>query len=132
MSPAEMAQAHAAFPMLDDLAAELRPLWANLPIIDLPDLRFRLIIGDARQTLPAWDGKADAWFLDGFSPAKNPELWEEDLMQAVADHTQSTGTAATYSAAGHVRRRLEAAGFQVERASGFGRKRHMTRAWKAT
>ncbi|MEO0780434.1 MAG: tRNA (5-methylaminomethyl-2-thiouridine)(34)-methyltransferase MnmD [Pseudomonadota bacterium] len=132
MSPAEMAQAHAAFPMLDDLAAELRPLWANLPTIDLPDLRFRLIVGDARQTLPSWDGKVDAWFLDGFSPAKNPELWQEDLMQAVADHTQSEGTAATYSAAGHVRRGLQAAGFRVERAPGYGRKRHMTLAWKGT
>ena len=113
------------------LAEELAAHWAYLPDIDLPDLQFRLIIRDARQTLRDWDGMADAWFLDGFSPAKNPELWEEDLMQAVADHTREGGTAATYTAAGHVRRGLQSAGFDVERVAGFGRKRHMTRAWKA-
>ena len=70
--------------------------------------------------------KADAWFLDGFSPAKNPELWEPSLMQAVALHTKTGGTIATYTAAGHVRRALQGAGFEVERVAGFGRKRHMT------
>ena len=44
-------------------------------------------VGDARQTVPAWEGRADAWFLDGFAPARNPELWEEALMQAVAART---------------------------------------------
>ena len=97
-------------------------------VLDLPGLRAEIIIGDARQALPAWQGQVDAWFLDGFSPAKNPELWQEDLMQAVADHTASNGTAATYTAAGFVRRGLEAAGFKVERTPGFGRKRHMTQA----
>ncbi|MEJ1993565.1 MAG: MnmC family methyltransferase, partial [Maritimibacter sp.] len=71
-------------------------------------------------------GQADAWFLDGFSPAKNPELWNETLMQAVGTHTAPDGTAATYTAAGFVRRGLEAAGFTVTRQPGFGRKRHMT------
>jgi tRNA U34 5-methylaminomethyl-2-thiouridine-forming methyltransferase MnmC len=87
-----------------------------------------VITGDARQTLPAWGGKADAWFLDGFSPAKNPELWEPVLMQAVGTHTKPGGTAATYSAAGHIRRSLSDAGFDVTRIPGYGRKRHMTRA----
>jgi len=83
-------------------------------------------VGDARQTVPAWEGRADAWFLDGFAPARNPELWEEALMQAVAARTAPGGTCATYSAAGAVRRALDAAGFAVERRPGFGRKRHMT------
>jgi tRNA U34 5-methylaminomethyl-2-thiouridine-forming methyltransferase MnmC len=85
-----------------------------------------VIIGDARQTLPAWQRRADAWFLDGFSPAKNPELWSDDLMAEVARHTAPGGTFATYTAAGHVRRALETAGFHVERRPGHGRKRHMT------
>ncbi len=84
--------------------------------------------GDARETLPNWTGQCDAWFLDGFSPAKNPELWGEDLMADVARHTAPGGTAATYTAAGFVRRGLEAAGFAVTRAPGFAGKRHMTRA----
>jgi tRNA U34 5-methylaminomethyl-2-thiouridine-forming methyltransferase MnmC len=90
-----------------------------------------LIVGDARRTLPAWNGTADAWFLDGFSPAKNPELWEEALMAEVFAHTAPGGTAATYTAAGFVRRGLAAAGFAVSRVPGYGRKRHMTRAVKA-
>ncbi len=94
----------------------------------IPDLELNIVVGDARQTLPVWDGLADAWFLDGFSPAKNPELWEDDLLGHVAGKTSPHGTAATYTAAGHVRRSLEAAGFDVQRVSGFGRKRHMTRA----
>jgi tRNA U34 5-methylaminomethyl-2-thiouridine-forming methyltransferase MnmC len=86
-----------------------------------------VVVGDARQTLPAWAGRADAWFLDGFSPAKNPELWGDDLLVDVARHTAPGGTFATYTAAGFVRRGLQAAGFQVERCAGFGRKRHMSR-----
>lgn len=85
-----------------------------------------LIVGDARTTLPEWDGRADAWFLDGFAPARNPELWEPALMMQVALHTASNGSFATYTAAGTVRRALDAAGFEVSRRTGFGRKRHMT------
>jgi len=58
-------------------------------------------------------------------------LWEPDLLNAVGVHTKPGGTAATYSAAGHVRQNLTAAGFSVERIPGFGRKRHMTRAVKS-
>ena len=85
-----------------------------------------VVIGDASDTLPSWPHKADAWFLDGFSPAKNPDLWEPDLMTEVARHTASQGSFATYTAAGHVRRALAVAGFTVTRAPGHGRKRHMT------
>ncbi len=94
------------------------------------DFRLHVITGDARTTLPGWDGMADAWFLDGFSPARNPELWQEALMHEVARHTAPGGTAATYTAAGFVRRGLAAAGFAVDRVPGYGRKRHMTRARK--
>lgn len=90
------------------------------------DLQFNLIVGDARDTLPKWNKRADAWFLDGFSPAKNPQLWQGDLLQAVADHTAPNGTFATYSAAGEVRRALGTAGFIVERIKGFANKRHMS------
>lgn len=91
------------------------------------DFELRVILGDARDTLPTWDGRADAWYLDGFSPAKNPELWGADLIDEVAAHTAKGGTVATYTAAGFVRRGLTDAGFEIERVQGFGRKRHMTR-----
>ncbi|WP_407494044.1 tRNA (5-methylaminomethyl-2-thiouridine)(34)-methyltransferase MnmD [Pseudooceanicola sp. MF1-13] len=129
MAADDMIRAQQVFPEMADLVSELAPHWGG-DQITLPDLEFRMIVGDARQTLPVWDGAADAWFLDGFSPAKNPELWGEDLMQAVYDHTAPGGTAATYTAAGHVRRGLEAAGFTVTRIPGYGRKRHMTQARK--
>ncbi|PKQ13593.1 MAG: FAD-dependent oxidoreductase [Alphaproteobacteria bacterium HGW-Alphaproteobacteria-1] len=129
MAPADMHRAQARFAEIGGLAAELAPHWlGRAQEITLPDLRFTLVVGDARETLKAWPHKADAWFLDGFSPAKNPEMWQPDLMAEVARHTVRGGTAATYTAAGHVRRGLEAAGFSVTRVPGYGRKRHMTRA----
>jgi len=100
---------------------------ALTPHITGQDFELTIVMEDARRALPGWDGLADAWFLDGFSPAKNPELWGEDLMADVARHTAPGGTFATYTAAGHVRRALAGAGFSVERIPGFGRKRHMTR-----
>lgn len=110
----------------DILLSEWAPEMGVVKLSDGPVLH--VITGDARQTLPRWEGMADAWFLDGFSPAKNPELWQSDLLQAVGSHTKRGGTAATYSAAGHVRQGLADAGFEVTRVPGFGRKRHMTRA----
>ena len=113
----------------DQLSALSR--YPDLPVEALggaDDVCLTIVEGDARETLPSWDGQADAWFLDGFSPAKNPELWEESLLTEVARHTPLGGTAATYTAAGFVRRGLSSAGFAVERVAGFGRKRHMTRA----
>ena len=93
----------------------------------LDDLEFTLIVGDARKTVKEWEGNADAWCLDGFAPARNPELWEPKLMTEVARHTAPGGTFATYTAAGYVRRALTEAGFDVSRWPGFGRKRHMSR-----
>lgn len=132
LAAADMIRAQAEFPEVADIAAELAPFWEQgATDIDLPDLHFRMITGDARQTLPKWADQADAWFLDGFAPAKNPELWEPDLMAEVGQHTAPDGTAATYSAAGAIRRAIEAGGFTVDRIPGFGRKRHMTVARKA-
>jgi len=127
MAMEDLRQALAAFKGLPD-ALEV----AEFPVaLDGPDFELRVIVGDARETLPAWEGAADAWFLDGFSPAKNPELWSPELMAEVGRHTEQGGTAATYTAAGFVRRGLSDAGFEVERLQGYGRKRHMTRGIKA-
>ena len=130
MALPDMATALAQFPTLTAYADKLLAGWTpeTGPVTLDPGLTLHVITGDARATLPAWGGRADAWYLDGFSPAKNPELWEPALLQAVADHTHQGGTAATYSAAGHIRRSLAEAGFTVTRHPGYGRKRHMTRA----
>ncbi|RVV97414.1 FAD-dependent oxidoreductase [Mesobaculum littorinae] len=129
MTGDDMARALSAFPALAPRAAALHDGWARgLREMRLGPMKLCVIEGDARATLPAWTGTADAWFLDGFAPARNPELWDPDLLSAVAGHTRPGGTAATYTAAGHVRRALQSAGFDVARVPGFGRKRHMTRA----
>ncbi|SEW38681.1 tRNA U34 5-methylaminomethyl-2-thiouridine-forming methyltransferase MnmC [Cognatiyoonia koreensis] len=129
MSPVDMKAALNAFPEIADLAKELLGSWTPGagPTEIAEGLILDVVIGDARQTLPKWTGRADAWFLDGFSPAKNPALWDPELLLAVGRHTKPHGTAATYSAAGHIRRALADAGFEVERVAGYGRKRHMTR-----
>ncbi|WP_289043938.1 tRNA (5-methylaminomethyl-2-thiouridine)(34)-methyltransferase MnmD [uncultured Aliiroseovarius sp.] len=128
MAADDIAKALDAFPEARAVSAPFLSAWADgVREFDLDGFAVEVIIGDARQTLAAWQGKADAWFLDGFSPAKNPELWGDDLMMQVGAHTAPGGTFATYTAAGFVRRALDAAGFDVERAPGYGRKRHMSR-----
>ncbi|MEO0545062.1 MAG: tRNA (5-methylaminomethyl-2-thiouridine)(34)-methyltransferase MnmD [Pseudomonadota bacterium] len=89
--------------------------------------RCEVHVGAALDGVDSWLGKADAWYLDGFAPAKNEDMWSAALMQAVADHTKDDGTFATYTAAGWVRRNLAAAGFEVEKIPGHGTKRHMIR-----
>ncbi|WP_435165861.1 tRNA (5-methylaminomethyl-2-thiouridine)(34)-methyltransferase MnmD [Falsirhodobacter sp. 1013] len=127
MAAPDMARALSAFPEVAEVAAPFLSQYADgARHIQLDDLDARIVTGDARDTLPAWEGAADAWFLDGFSPAKNPEMWSDDLLAQVGRHTAPGGTFATYTAAGHVRRALQAAGFAVERRAGFGTKRHMT------
>lgn len=130
MSLAELARAHAAFPELADVAQALRTGWPARRF-QLGQVAVEIIEADARQALPDWPGRADAWFLDGFSPAKNPELWGAELMAEVGRHTAPQGTFATYTAAGHVRRALSEAGFAVTRAQGFAGKRHMSRGLRA-
>jgi tRNA 5-methylaminomethyl-2-thiouridine biosynthesis bifunctional protein len=86
-----------------------------------------LLIGDVRETLTEFQGLADAWFLDGFSPARNPQMWEPALCQGIAARSRPGCTFATYTSAGHVRRALACAGFRVEKIKGFGPKREMLR-----
>ena len=123
----DIARALDHFPEARAVAGDFLRQWAaGKRQMQLGPIAVEIIIGEARATLPAWVGRADAWFLDGFSPAKNPELWSADLMTEVGRHTAKAGTFATYTAAGHVRRALADAGFAVERRTGHGRKRHMS------
>ncbi|WP_370399882.1 tRNA (5-methylaminomethyl-2-thiouridine)(34)-methyltransferase MnmD [Sulfitobacter sp. JB4-11] len=129
LTQSDMARAHRAFPSFGGRRDMLCESWTPTGgQFALPGLDAEIIIGDARDMLPLWGAKADAWFLDGFAPARNPEMWSPALMAGVAAHTQPNGTAATYTAAGEVRRGLAAAGFTVQRVPGYGRKRHMTQA----
>lgn len=123
----DITRALSAFPETSPVAQTFLAQWsAGATTLHFANLTATVILGDARTTLAAWQGTADAWFLDGFSPAKNPELWSPEILGEVARHTAPGGTFATYTAAGHVRRALAEAGFTVTRQPGFGSKRHMT------
>ncbi|MEM7615973.1 MAG: tRNA (5-methylaminomethyl-2-thiouridine)(34)-methyltransferase MnmD, partial [Pseudomonadota bacterium] len=127
LSAEDHRRALARWPDLAQLAAGLcGHIAASRTVFSLGPADVSLITGDARETLVDWNGTVEAWYLDGFSPARNPELWEPALMAQIARHTAPGGSFATYSAAGDVRRALGEAGFAVARREGFGRKRHMS------
>lgn len=123
----EIARALEHFPEARAVADPFLHQWAQgKSTFQLGQIAVEIILGDARETLANWPHKADAWFLDGFSPAKNPELWSPEILTQVGSHTAPNGSFATYTAAGHVRRALADAGFIVERRKGHGNKRHMS------
>jgi tRNA 5-methylaminomethyl-2-thiouridine biosynthesis bifunctional protein len=91
-------------------------------------VRLTLAICDVTEALPQLPKCCvDAWFLDGFSPAKNPEMWSDVVLESVARASRAGATLATFTSAGWVRRGLQQAGFEIERVPGFGHKREMVR-----
>lgn len=124
----DAARALAAWPELADPAQALLAAWpkggSGFHRIDLPAFNavLDLAILPVEQALADWRGRADAWFLDGFSPALNPAMWTPQIMAAVAQRSHPGAVAATFTVAGSVRRGLEAAGFEVAKRPGHGRK----------
>lgn len=125
---------HRAIGGFTPLSRELQALQAVYPPpvhgwhrLNLFDARVRLTLAymDVHEWLGAAEFKADAWFLDGFAPASNAQMWQQDLWPMVAGHTAAGGTFATFTAAGAVRRGLVAAGFEVVKTPGFAGKREM-------
>ncbi|GAB4423024.1 MAG: tRNA (5-methylaminomethyl-2-thiouridine)(34)-methyltransferase MnmD [Turneriella sp.] len=88
--------------------------------------------GQASDFLATKNFLADAWFFDGFSPAKNPAMWSDAVFAGAYARTREQGTFATYSSAGWVRRNLVAAGFHVKKVPGFAGKREMLTGIKKT
>lgn len=84
-----------------------------------------LLLGDASEMFSELNATVDAWFLDGFAPSKNPQMWNEALFKQIARLTKPGGSFATFTAAGIVRRGLKEVGFEVKTVTGFGRKREM-------
>ncbi|MFD1694942.1 tRNA (5-methylaminomethyl-2-thiouridine)(34)-methyltransferase MnmD [Roseibium aestuarii] len=138
----QLATALAAWPELADEAASLLECWVPEPgwnRLSFGAHELLLGIGDARelirqastQTSAQAGAAVDAWFLDGFAPSRNPELWDAGLLAHVAELTADGGTLATYTSAGWVRRNLAAAGFAIEKTRGFAGKREMVVGRKA-
>jgi tRNA 5-methylaminomethyl-2-thiouridine biosynthesis bifunctional protein len=130
----EARRALAAWPELGDLADLLIGRWPRrargFHRIDLPELgaTLDLAIMDAAEALAEWTGRADAWFLDGFAPARNPGMWSEAVLAGVAARSAPGARAATFTVAGAVRRGLTAHGFAVDKRPGFGRKKERLEA----
>ncbi|MBE0495947.1 MAG: tRNA (5-methylaminomethyl-2-thiouridine)(34)-methyltransferase MnmD [Campylobacterales bacterium] len=126
----DMAQAHALWPSLAPYAAWLQeaypPLVQGAHELRFGSLHVRLIFDHARRALPLFPTNVDAWFLDGFAPSKNAEMWEESLFKHLATCSNQGATFATFTAASKVRKGLEAVGFKVRKISGFGKKREMS------
>lgn len=124
-------QALSAFPHLGDIAAELickwPPRWPGVHHLILCDGQVELTVhyGQAEAVLPSLDFKADIWFLDGFSPAKNQSIWSDDVLHHVGRCSHRGTKLASFTVARAVRESLTNAGFNVERQAGYGRKRHM-------
>jgi tRNA 5-methylaminomethyl-2-thiouridine biosynthesis bifunctional protein len=102
------------------------PGWQRLSF-DGGRVTLTLLVGDARETLPQLEAKVDAWFLDGFAPAKNPEMWQQEIFDQLARLSAPECTVATFTSAGFVRRGLQAAGYTMEKVPGYGNKWEMLR-----
>ncbi len=130
-SAGDLARAQAAWPEFAPLAAELQAAWPLLVPgvhrlnLDRGRVVLTLVFGDARHWLRRLDLAADALYLDGFSPARNPELWTPEICKALARLAAPGATLATWAVSGELRRALAAQGFTLARAPGFARKRHM-------
>lgn len=123
------------WPELHSLGAELLrqypPCIAGRHRLFLADSRIilTLIWGSVQTQLPRLQLQADAWYLDGFDPAKNPEMWSLEVFQAMTRLLKPQASFATFSAAGQVRRNLQAAGFVCEKVTGYGKKRESLRGF---
>jgi tRNA 5-methylaminomethyl-2-thiouridine biosynthesis bifunctional protein len=103
---------------------DLAPGWQQFVLAE-GRVTLTLLIGDMLDTLPQLDARVDAWFLDGFAPAKNPAMWQPALYQQMARLSQPGTTVATFTSVGEVRRGLIDAGFEMHRVPGHRHKRHM-------
>lgn len=130
-SATDLAIAQQAWPEFADIAAELQARWPLLTPgvhrlhLDGGNVILTLFFGDATTQLRTVNASVDAFYLDGFSPAKNPELWTPQLCKALARLSSQGTTLATWSVAGHVREALIAAEFDLEKRPGFAGKRQM-------
>ena len=150
LKPQDLTRALALWPELNHLSSELiraYPCIASKGFyrLNLFDQRIHLtlVVDDAAagfEQLLASDHpnfkdqgcKIDAWFLDGFAPSKNPEMWSDELFDAIAFLSHTGTTAATFSAAGIVKKGLRRAGFNLQKVPGFGKKREMIKAFFKT
>ncbi|MDW6093487.1 bifunctional tRNA (5-methylaminomethyl-2-thiouridine)(34)-methyltransferase MnmD/FAD-dependent 5-carboxymethylaminomethyl-2-thiouridine(34) oxidoreductase MnmC [Vibrio rhizosphaerae] len=135
VSQEDLIKAHQVWPELAEYAAALRQHYplavSGCHRITLADgaVTLDLWFGDIHDCMPLVpvprEGLIDAWFLDGFAPSKNPDMWNQQLFNHMAKFAKVNATCATFTAAGFVRRGLIEAGFTMQKVKGFGTKRDM-------
>lgn len=114
----------------DDFLTSYEPIHNDTHTIDIPTLNLRLTLiqntaNDACKNLLGYsNNRVDAWYLDGFDPSKNKEMWSQDLAQAIGMLSSKHATFGTFTAAGFVKRNFQKFGFEVTKSKGFGTKRH--------
>ncbi|MGR9422122.1 tRNA (5-methylaminomethyl-2-thiouridine)(34)-methyltransferase MnmD [Rhizobium leguminosarum] len=133
----EIGRALSHWPEIDAERQVLTAAWPEIPAgivrLDLDaQTTLSVVCGYALDGVAAAEDDFDAWYLDGFAPSRNSDMWSEELMRLVCEKSAAGGTFATYAAAGFVRRNLIAAGFAVERRQGFAGKREMLCGIKAS
>lgn len=124
----DLERALALWPELNGLAQQLlgqymavNPGFQQFRLAD-GRVSLTLLVGDAQESLATLDARVDAWFLDGFAPAKNPQMWQPELFAQLARLSAPGATLGTFTSAGFVRRGLIEAGFEVKRVPGWGSK----------
>ncbi len=138
LSQADMTNALARFTSLSEAAQALNIQYpfglqgCHRLMFDAFSTTVDLWFADVHEAMAQWNlppqGLVDAWFLDGFAPSKNPQMWTEELFSNMARCSKPKATCATFTAAGLVKRGLHNAGFKVTKRAGFGRKREMITA----
>lgn len=134
LDAADAARALADFPVLAPRAGRLLARWPKRAYgpqrlwFEDEGFALTLLIGDAAESLAGLRARVDAWFLDGFAPARNPDMWSAAIFARMAALSAPGARAATYSVSGAVRRGLAAAGFEVEKRAGFAGKRERLEA----
>ena len=129
LTAADFVRSHQQWPQLQPewqaIEAAYPPAWHGWHTRLLQRYRVQVVYAwdDALTALGDLGGDIDAWFLDGFNPKLNASMWSPEISQAVTHHSAAGATLATYTAAGAVRRHLQAAGWQISKRPGFGRKR---------
>ncbi len=130
LDPEDMVRALQPWELLQDLSAALVAKWCARSEVGSQwqmdaQTELHVVPGAAEKSVAGWVRLADAWYLDGFAPSKNSDMWSEALLGEVFAHTTAGGSFATYTAAGWVRRNLKSAGFDVSKRDGFAGKREM-------
>ncbi|HTN33235.1 MAG TPA: bifunctional tRNA (5-methylaminomethyl-2-thiouridine)(34)-methyltransferase MnmD/FAD-dependent 5-carboxymethylaminomethyl-2-thiouridine(34) oxidoreductase MnmC [Marinobacter sp.] len=131
LSRNDLVQVLDLWPALAPLAKQLIDAYpplvqgAHRLVLDGGSVRLTLYFGDILEAWKSLSFKADAWFLDGFAPSLNPQMWQDEAIGLIRDHSMPGTTLATFTSVGRIRRALESVGFIMQKVKGFGHKRDM-------